>query len=211
MAMGDPMGDPMMDPQAAMAALPKPRRKIWREELLVDEVFLAYKDPTDILPDPDLVERIFLLIRRRDRHLVVRFGDRKQPWQLPILEFDISPRREEGPEDAEQEQRRERLDEMIKSVVHDTWQVPITEWDIHTRTQMTAKDNQTRFEPGSRRYEIVVTAQCGDPDDLAEDSEWARRFFIPRDMNLVLRQRYLDRDELGLAHDQQVIAAAKSA
>ena len=205
------MDDQMMDPAAAMAALPKPRRKIWREELLIDDVFLAYKDKTDVLPDPDLVERIFLLIRRRDRHLVVRLGDRSQPWQLPILEFEIDPRPEEGPDDADQEARREQLDEIITSAVHDIWQVPIIDWDVHTRVKMTAKDNQSEYEPGSRRYELVVTAECGDPDDLADDSEWARRFFVPRDMNLVLRQRYLDRDELGLAHDQQVIAAAKSA
>ena len=42
-------------------------------------------------------------------------------------------------------------------------------------------------------------------------TEWARRFFPPREMNQVLRQRYMDREELGLAHEQQVIAAAKSA
>ena len=175
MVMGEhPMGDPMMDPQAAMAALPKPRRKIWREELLVDEVFLAYKDRTELLPDPDLIERIFLLVRRRDRHLVVRLGDRSQPWQLPVLEFEIEPRPETGPEDADQEERRERLDEMIRSVVHETWQVPISAWEIHTRVQMTAKHNQLQYQAGARRYEIVVTAECGDPDDLAPGTEWAR-------------------------------------
>ena len=82
MAFGEhPMMDPMMNPEAALASLPKPRRKIWREELLVDEAFLAYKDRTEVLPDPELIERIFLLIRRRDRHLVVRLGDRRQPWE----------------------------------------------------------------------------------------------------------------------------------
>ncbi len=211
MAFGEhPMGDPMMDPAAAMAALPKPRRKIWREELLVDEAFLAYKDKTEIIPDPDLIERVFLLIRRRDRHLVVRLGDRSQPWELPILEFEIEPRVEDAAEDADQEERRQLLDDMIRRVVHETWQVPIIDWAIHTRTQMTAKDNQTEYEPGARRYELVVTAQCAEPDDLAEDTEWARRFFPPREMNQVLRQRYMDREELGLAHEQQVIAAAKS-
>jgi len=213
MVMGEhPMGDPMMmDPQAAMASLPKPRRKLWREELLVDEVFLAYKDRTELLPDPDLIERIFLLARRRDRHLVVRLGDRSQPWQLPVLEFEIEPRLETDPEDADQAERRERLDEMIRSVVHETWQVPISNWALHTRVQMTAKNNQQQYPPGARRYEIVVTAECGDPDDPAPGTEWARRFFPPREMNQVLRQRYLDREELGLAHEQQVIAAAKSA
>lgn len=212
MAFGEhPMMDPMMNPEAALASLPKPRRKIWREELLVDEAFLAYKDRTEVLPDPELIERIFLLIRRRDRHLVVRLGDRRQPWELPILEFEIEPRPETEPEDADQEERRVRLDEMIRTVVYETWQTPIIDWAVHTRTQMTAKGNQSQYEPGARRYELVVTAECAEPDDLAEDSEWTRRFFAPREMNQVLRQRYMDREELGLAHEQQVIAAAKSA
>lgn len=211
MVMGEhPMMDPMMDPAAAMASLPKPRRKLWREELLVDEVFLAYKDKTDLLPNPDLVERIFLLIRRRNRHLVVRFGDRRQPWELPILEFEIEPRPEKESEDADQEERRQRLDEMITSVVYETWQVPISAWQLHTRVRMTAKHNQDQYEPGARRYELVVTAECGAPDDLAEGTEWARRFFTPRELNQVLRQRYFDREELGQAHEQQVIAAAKA-
>ena len=103
-----------------------------------------------------------------------------------------------------------RLDEMIRTVVYETWQTPIIDWAVHTRMQMTAKGNQTQYEPGARRYELVVTAECAEPDDLADDSEWARRFFAPREMNQVLRQRYMDREELGLAHEQQVIAAAKS-
>ena len=211
MAFGEhPMMDPMMNPEAALASLPKPRRKVWREELLVDEVFLAYKDRTETLPDPELIERIFLLVRRGERQLVVRLGDRHQPWELPILEFEIEPRAETGPEDADQEERRVRLNEMICAVVHETWQVPIVDWAVHTRVQMTAKDNQTQYELGARRYELVVTAECAEPDDLAADSEWSRRFFAPREMNQVLRQRYMDREELGLAHEQQVIAGAKS-
>jgi len=49
-----------MDPAEIMKHIPKPRRKIWRQEKLVDDVYLQYRDRTEELPEPDLVERIFL-------------------------------------------------------------------------------------------------------------------------------------------------------
>lgn len=211
MAFGEhPMGDPMMDPEAALRNLPKPRRKIWRQEVWVDDIFLMYKDQSEDLPDPELVQRIFLLARRGDRHLVVRHGGRGQPWELPILEFEIEPQHEPDDAETDQQARRAELTQTIRSVVLDTWQVPITDWSQHTLIQMTARNNQDAYEPGVRRYEMVVVAQCGEPEDLNPDNEWSRRFFRPREMNQVLRERYMDREEIGLAHEQQVIEAAKS-
>lgn len=212
MAFGEhPMGDPMMDPEAALRNLPKPRRKIWRQEVWVDDTFLMYKDQTEDLPDPELVERIFLLARRGDRHLVVRHGGRGQPWELPILEFEIEPQHEPDGSETDQEARRAELTQTIRSVVLDTWQVPIIDWSQHTLIQMTARNNQDAYEPGVRRYEMVVVAQCGEPEPLDPESGWSRRFFRPREMNQVLRERYMDREEIGLAHEAQVIEAAKSA
>ena len=212
MAFGEhPMPGGGMDMEEALRNLPKPRRKIWRQEVWVDDIFLMYKDRTEELPDPALVERIFLLVRRGDRHLVVRHGGRGQPWELPILEFEIEPRHEPDEPATDQEARRAELTQTIRSVVLDTWQVPVTEWQQHTLIQMTARNNQDAYEPGVRRYELVVTAQCGEPEDLTPDTEWSRRFFRPREMNQVLRERYMDREEIGLAHEAQVIEAAKSA
>ena len=206
--LGGGMGD--MDPAEVMKHLPKPRRKIWRQEKLVDNVYLQYRDQTEELPEPDLVERIFLVIRRGERCLAVRHGDRHQPWVLPILEFDIDPRPEPLDPELDQDARRAALTQTISAVVADTWQVPIVEWSQHTRVQMTARELQDQVEVGSRRYEMVVMAEAGEPNELAEDTEWARRFFPPRDMNKLLRERYYDYPEIEQAYELQVIEGAKA-
>ncbi len=207
----NPMGDPMaMDAAEAMKSIPKPRRKIWRQEKLVDEAYLQYRDQTDELPEPELVERIFLIVMRGDRCLVVRHGDRREPWVLPILEFEIEPRPEPLDPELDQEARRAALSQTLESVVADTWQVPVTEWTQYTRIQMTAKELQDKVEPGARRYEMIVTAVAGEPMDLAEDTEWARRFFPSREINKLLRERYYDYPELEQAYEQQVIEALKA-
>ena len=213
MAFGEhPLGGGMgeMDPAEVMKHLPKPRRKIWRQEKLVDNVYLQYRDQTEELPEPDLVERIFLVIRRGERCLAVRHGDRHQPWVLPILEFDIDPRPEPLDPELDQDARRAALTQTISAVVADTWQVPIVEWSQHTRVQMTARELQDQVEVGSRRYEMVVMAEAGEPNELAEDTEWARRFFPPRDMNKLLRERYYDYPEIEQAYELQVIEGAKA-
>ena len=213
MAFGEhPLGGGMgeMDPAEVMKHIPKPRRKIWRQEKLVDDVYLQYRDKTDELPEPDLVERIFLVIRRGERCLAVRHGDRHQPWALPILEFDIDPRPEPLDPEMDQDARRAALTQTISAVVEDTWQVPIVEWSQHTRVQMTARELQDQVEVGSRRYEMVVMAEAGEPNELAEGTEWARRFFPPRDMNKLLRERYYDYPEIEQAYELQVIEGAKA-
>ncbi|MCY4618092.1 MAG: hypothetical protein OXD50_05990 [Chloroflexi bacterium] len=213
MAFGEhPLGGGMgeMDPAEVMKHIPKPRRKIWRQEKLVDDVYLQYRDQTEELPEPDLVERIFLVIRRGERCLAVRHGDRHQPWVLPILEFDIDPRPEPLDPELDQDARRAALTQTISAVVADTWQVPIVEWSQHTRVQMTARELQDQVEVGSRRYEMVVMAEAGEPNELAEDTEWARRFFPPRDMNKLLRERYYDYPEIEQAYELQVIEGAKA-
>ncbi len=213
MAFGEhPLGGGMgeMDPAEVMKHIPKPRRKIWRQEKLVDDVYLQYRDKTDELPEPDLVERIFLVIRRGERCLAVRHGDRHQPWVLPILEFDINPRPEPVDPELDQDARRAALTQTISAVVADTWQVPIVDWSQHTRVQMTARELQDQVEVGSRRYEMVVMAEAGEPNELAEDTEWARRFFPPRDMNKLLRERYYDYPEIEQAYELQVIEGAKA-
>ena len=213
MAFGEhPLGGGMgeMDPAEVMKHIPKPRRKIWRQEKLVDDVYLQYRDKTEELPEPDLVERIFLVIRRGDRCLAVRHGDRHQPWVLPILEFDIDPRPEPLDPELDQDARRAALTQTIAAVVEDTWQVPIVEWSQHTRVQMTARELQDQVEVGSRRYEMVVMAEAGEPNELAEDTEWARRFFPSRDMNKLLRERYYDYPEIEQAYELQVIEGAKA-
>jgi len=212
MAFGEhPMGDPMaMDPAEVMKHIPKPRRKIWRQEKLVDDVYLQYRDQTEELPEPDLVERIFLVVMRRDRCLVVRHGDRHQPWILPILEFDIDPRPEPLDAESDQAARQAALTQTIRTVVEDTWQVPIREWSQHTRVQMTAKELQDQVAVGSRRYEMIVTAEADEPNDLAEGTEWARRFFPSREINKLLRERYYDYPEIEQAYEVQLIEAAKA-
>ena len=199
-----------MDPAEMMKHIPKPRRKLWRQEKLVDDVYLQYRDKTEELPEPDLVERIFLVVMRGERCLVVRYGDRHEPWVLPILEFDIDPRPEPLDPDLDQDARRSALTQTIRSVVEDTWQVPIVEWSQHTRVQMTARELQDEVEVGSRRYEMVVMAQAGEPLDLAEGTEWARRFFPSREINKLLRERYYDYPEVEQAYELQVIEAAKA-
>ncbi len=213
MAFGEhPLGGGMgeMDPAEVMKHIPKPRRKIWRQEKLVDDVYLQYRDKTEELPEPDLVERIFLVIRRGERCLAVRHGDRHQPWVLPILEFDIDPRPEPLDPELDQDARRAALTQTIAAVVEDTWQVPVVEWSQHTRVQMTARELQDQVEVGSRRYEMVVMAEAGEPNELAEDTEWARRFFPSRDMNKLLRERYYDYPEIEQAYELQVIEGAKA-
>ena len=213
MAFGEhPLGGGMgeMDPAEVMKHIPKPRRKIWRQEKLVDDVYLQYRDKTEELPEPDLVERIFLVIRRGERCLAVRHGDRHQPWVLPILEFDIDPRPEPLDPELDQDARRAALTQTIAAVVEDTWQMPIVEWSQHTRVQMTARELQDQVEVGSRRYEMVVMAEAGEPNELAEDTEWARRFFPSRDMNKLLRERYYDYPEIEQAYELQVIEGAKA-
>ena len=213
MAFGEhPLGGGMgeMDPAEVMKHIPKPRRKIWRQEKLVDDVYLQYRDKTEELPEPDLVERIFLVIRRGERCLAVRHGDRHQPWVLPILEFDIDPRPEPLDPELDQDARRAALTQTISAVVADTWQVPIVDWSQHTRVQMTARELQDQVEVGSRRYEMVVMAEAGEPNELAEDTEWARRFFPSRDMNKLLRERYYDYPEIEQAYELQVIEGAKA-
>lgn len=212
MAFGEhPMGDPMaMDAAEAMKSIPKPRRKLWRQEKLVDEAYLQYRDRTEELPEPDLVERIFLVIMRGDRCLVVRHGDRHEPWVLPILEFDIEPRPEPLEQELDQDARRAALTQTIGSVVAETWQVPVDDWAQHTLIQMTAKELQDKVEPGARRYEMIVTADAGEPMDLAEDTQWARRFFPSREINKLLRERYYDYPEIEQAYELQVIEALKA-
>ena len=213
MAFGEhPLGGGMgeMDPAEVMKHIPKPRRKIWRQEKLVDDVYLQYRDKTEELPEPDLVERIFLVIRLGERCLAVRHGDRHQPWVLPILEFDIDPRPEPLDPELDQDARRAALTQTIAAVVEDTWQVPVVEWSQHTRVQMTARELQDQVEVGSRRYEMVVMAEAGEPNELAEDTEWARRFFPSRDMNKLLRERYYDYPEIEQAYELQVIEGAKA-
>ncbi len=207
-----PMGDPMgMDPAAVMKSIPKPRRRIWRQEKLVDEVYLQYRDRTEELPEPELVERIFLIIMRGDRCLVVRHGDRRQPWVLPILEFRIEPRPEPLAGESDQAARRAALTQTITSAVLETWRAPIVDWTQYTRIQMTAKELQDKVEPGARRYEMIVMAAAGEPLDLAADTEWARRFFPSREVNKLLRERYFDYPELEQAYELKVIEAAKAA
>jgi len=208
-----PGGDPMMDPQAAMAKMPKPRRKVWREEKLVDDVFLAYMDKIETLPEPDLIFRMFLVLRRGERHLAVRLGDRRQPWQLPTLEPEISPavEPEDMDEEALQEDRRERLDAIIQAAMMDTWQLPVAGWRQFSRVQMTARRNQDEHEPGARRYEVCIVGECGEPADLAGDGGWARRFLPARDMNKILRERYFDKPELMQAHERTLIEALSGA
>lgn len=212
MAFGEhPLGGGMdMDPNEIMKHIPKPRRKLWRQEKLVDDVYLQYRDQTEELPEPDLVERIFLVIMRHDRCLAVRHGDRHQPWMLPILEFDIEPRPEPLEPELDQDARRAALTQTIRSVVEDTWQVPVEDWSQHTRVQMTARELQDDVDVGSRLYEMVVMAEAGEPLDLAEGTEWTRRFFQPRDMNKLLRERYYDYPEVEQAYEIQVIEAAKA-
>lgn len=206
-----PTGDPMaMDANEVMRSIPKPRRKIWRQEKLVDDVFLQYRDRTNELPEPDLVERIFLVVMRGDRCLAVRHGDRHQPWVLPILEFEIEPRPEPLDPELDQDARRAALEQTIQSVVTETWQVPLLQWEQHTRIQMIARQNQSQHEPGARRYEMIVTATAGEPLDLAEDTEWARRFFPSRDMNKLLRERYFDYPEIEQAYELSLIEAVKA-
>ena len=199
-----------MDPAEMMKHIPKPRRKIWRQEKLVDNVYLQYRDQTEELAEPDLVERIFLVIMRRDRCLAVRHGDRHEPWVLPILEFDIEPRPEPLDPELDQEARRAAFTQTIQAVVADTWQVPIVEWSQHTRVQMTAKELQDEVAVGARRYEMVVMAEAGEPDELSEGTEWARRFFAPREMNKLLRERYYDYPEIEQAYELQLIEVAKA-
>ena len=199
-----------MDPNEIMKQLPKPRRKVWRQEKLVDDVYLQYRDQTDELPEPDLVERIFLVVMRGDRCLAVRHGDRHQPWLLPILEFEIDPRPEPLDPELDQDARRASLTQTISSVVEDTWQVPIVEWSQHTRVQMTARELQDEVEVGSRRYEMVVMAHAGEPLELVEGTEWARRFFPSREINKLLRERYYDYPEVEQAYEEQLIEAAKA-
>ncbi|MCY3921385.1 MAG: hypothetical protein OXG27_03195, partial [Chloroflexi bacterium] len=127
-----------------------------------------------------------------------------------ILEFDIEPRPEPLDPELDQEARRSALTQTIRSVVEDTWQVPIVEWSQHTRVQMTARELQDEVEVGSRRYEMVVMANAGEPLDLVEDTEWARRFFPSREINRLLRERYYDYPEIEQAYEQQVIEAAKA-
>ena len=213
MAFGEhPLGGGMgeMDPAEVMKHIPKPRRKIWRQEKLVDDVYLQYRDKTEELPEPDLVERIFLVVMRGARCMVVRHGDRHQPWLLPILEFEIDPRPEPLDPELDQDARRAALTQTIRSVVEDTWQVPIIDWSQHTRVQMTARELQDEVEVGSRRYEMVVMAEAGEPLDLVEENEWTRRFFQPREMNKLLRERYYDYPEVEQAYEVQVIEAAKA-
>ncbi|MXX79517.1 MAG: hypothetical protein F4Y69_00615 [Chloroflexi bacterium] len=203
-------GDPMMDPAEMAKLIPKPRRMMWKQEKLVDEAYLQYRDRTEELPEPDLVERIFLIIMQGDRCLLVRHGDRHQPWVLPILEFEIEPRPEPLDPEMDQAARRASLTQTIGAVVEDTWQVPVGNWSQHTQVQMTAKELQDKVEPGSRRYEMIVTAEAGEPNDLRDDSEWARRFFPSREVVKLLRERYNDYEELELAYDQMLIEAAKT-
>lgn len=203
-------GDPMMDPAEVMKHIPKPRRKLWRQEKLVDNVYLQYRDQTEELPEPDLIERIFLIVMRGERCLAVRHGDRHQPWVLPILEFDIDPRPEPLDPELDQDARRAALTQTIRAVVEDTWQVPIGEWAQHTRVQMTAKELQDEVAVGARRYEMVVMAEAGEPQDLAEQSEWTRRFFPAREMNKLLRERYYDYPELEQAYEAKLIEAARA-
>ena len=199
-----------MDPAEVMKHIPKPRRKIWRQEKLVDNVYLQYRDQTDELPEPDLVERIFLIVMRGGRCLAVRHGDRHQPWELPIIEFDIDPRPEPLDPALDQNARRAAFTQTLRSVVEDTWQVPILDWSQHTLVQMTAKELQDEVEVGARRYEMVVMAEAGEPLDLAEGTEWSRRFFPSREMNKLLRERYYDYPEVEQAYEVQVIEAAKA-
>lgn len=207
-----PMGDmdPMMDPAQVAKMIPKPRRKVWREELLVDNTFLSYKDATEEIPPIDLIERIFLILHRGERHLVVRAGDRHEPWLLPIMEIEISPRVEGEDEENDQSARSAELDAMIRGSVSENWGVPVQSWRQHTRVQMTARRNQEEYEPGARRYEIVVMGEVGEPVDLPEGSEWSRRFFRAREMNQLLRERYYDRPEFEQVHEAQVIEALKA-
>ena len=212
MAFGEhPFGeDPMMDPSQVMKMIPKARRKLWRQEKLVDDVYLQYRDRTDELPEPDLVERIFLIIRRGERCLAVRFGDRHEPWVLPILEFEITPQPEPLEPSLDQEARRAALTQTLRTVVEDTWQVPLGEWAQHTRVQMTARELQDAVAPGARRYEMIVTAEAEEPLDLAEGTQWARRFFRPREMNKLLRERYYDYPELEIAYEGHLIEGMKA-
>ena len=206
-----PMGDPMaMDPASVMKSIPKPRRRVWRQEKLVDEAYLQYRDQTEELPEPDLVERIFLIVMRADRCLVVRHGDRHQPWVLPILEFEIEPRPEPLDAESDQDARRSALTQTISSAMLETWQTPIVNWRQHTRIQMTAKELQDKVEPGSRRYEMIVMADAGELQDLSADTEWARRFFPAREINKLLRERYFDYPELEQAYELKVIEAARA-
>ena len=85
-----------------------------------------------------------------------------QPWVLPILEFEIDPRPEPlGPDDADQEARCAALTthEIIAPSVHDI--VAGADHRLVDSTpacKMTAKDIASpSTQPGSRRYEIVVT------------------------------------------------------
>ncbi len=207
-----PMGDPMaMDAAEVMKQLPKPRRKQWRQEKLVDDVYLQYRDQTDDLPEPALIERIFLVVHRGGRWLAVRHGDRHEPWVLPILEFEITPQVEPLDPELDQDARRAALTQTINSVVSETWHVPIERWSQHTRVQMVARELQDEVAPKATRYEIIVSAEAGAPDDADLESEWTRRFFQPRDMNKLLRERYWDYPELEQAYEIQVIAAAKAA
>ena len=212
MAFGEhPLGGGMeMDPAEVMKHIPKPRRKIWRQEKLVDDVYLQYRDQTDELPEPDLVERIFLIVMRGERCLAVRNGDRHQPWELPIIEIPIDPRPEPLDPELDQDARKAALTQTIRSLVADTWQVPILEWWQHTRVQMTAKELQDQVAVGARRYEMIVRAEAGEPVDLVEGTDWARRFFPPRDMNKLLRERYYDYPEVEQAYEVQLIEGAKS-
>ena len=206
-------GDPMMDPQAAMAKMPKPRRKVWREEKLVDDVFLAYMDQIGTLPEPDLIFRIFLVLRRGERHLAVRLGDRRQPWQLPVLEPEIAPAIEPDEMDEEplQDDRRERLDAILQAAAMDAWQLPIAEWRQFSRVQMTARNNQDEHEPGARRYEVCIIGECGEPAEPDPDGGWTRRFLPAREMNKILRERYFDKPELMQAHEHALIEALSAA
>ena len=110
----------------------------------------------------------------------------------------------------DQDARRAEFTQTIRSVVEDTWQVPIVDWSQHTRVQMTAKELQDEVAVGSRRYEMVVMAQAGEPLELADGTEWARRFFPSREINRLLRERYNDYPELEQAYELQVIEAAKA-
>ena len=184
------------------------RKRNYIDEFKVPGDFRARHEVTSNVPPADLVTRVYLLTWHKDRPVVVRQGDRSEPWQIPTLEREAPAG--EGNGKGSTKSGASAIDRWIKSEARKQWGIRVKDWFQHGRFELVANVDATSIAPGTLRYELFVCATASRLDDQPDDSEWSRRTITRRDFVQLLRESYAGIDEiLDAAHDAYLVTQAK--
>lgn len=198
--------------QAAQAKVKNMMKRIKRwtlEKRLDDDAFRTRNEFTEELPPLSQIQRVYVLTWRKDgRPVVVRQGDASAPWGLPSVEREPGGEGESSEGDGEADAKA--LDGWLKETARELWGIRVQSWYQAARLHLTATSEARDVPPGTERFYLFLCATASGFDDIPEDAGWSRRVITTKEFVSLLREHYVEYDEiLDQVHDGYLIRQAQ--